>query len=541
MEHANRNLRAADVLALRLYEAGCRHAFGMPGGEVLTVLDALERAGIKFTLVKHENAAGFMAEAIWHHTGAPGIVVATIGPGAMNAVNTIANAHQDRVPLIMLTGCVDADDALCYTHQVLDHQKVFEPVTKATFRLSAESADVATDKAVGIALEGRPGPVLIDVPVGVADALVADTPYQRRVKASAVAPAGPDLERARGWLASAKRPVVIAGVDVLNERAGAELCAFAETYGIPVITSYKAKGVMPETHPQCLGGAGLSPLADKVLVPFVQSADLIICAGYDPIEMRPGWQQIWDPARVNVIDISAEPNTHYMHQATLNFVCQTGPALKALSEGLTGRETWASSEVEAARAALQKAFPADDDWGPGAVFDECQKHLPEDAIVSADSGAHRILMSQMWTCHAPATLMQSAALCTMGCAMPLAMGASIAAPDRVSVSVCGDAGFLMTTGELATAKELGLRTIFVVLVDCSLALIELKQRQRQMKNRGVDFDSHDYAAIGRSFGGEGHTVSNREELAAALSAAMTAECFTVIAAVIDRGSYDGRI
>lgn len=192
------NLRAADVLAQRLYQAGCRYAFGMPGGEVLTLVDALEKAGIRFVLSKHENSAGFMAEGVYHRTGAPGILVATVGPGAMNAVNVIANAEQDRVPLIMLTGRVDEDEALTYTHQVLDHRAVFAPITKATFELTARGAGHVADKAVAIATEARPGPVLIDVPISVADAVV-DTPavQKTRPEVSPVAPAGADLDRTR--------------------------------------------------------------------------------------------------------------------------------------------------------------------------------------------------------------------------------------------------------------------------------------------------------------------------------------------------------
>jgi len=147
----------------------------------------------------------------------------------------------------------------------------------------------------------------------------------------------------------------------------------------------------------------------------------------------------------------------------------------------------------------------------------------------------------MWEVFEPRGLVQSSALCTMGCAVPLAMGMALAAPDRVTVSFSGDAGFLMVAGELATAAELGLRTIFVVFVDASLALIEIKQRQRQMANRGVDFAEHDFAAIGRAFGGHGYRVTSREDLRAALTAAMEADRFTVIACVIDRGAYDGRI
>jgi len=174
-------LRAADILAQRLYAAGCRHAFGMPGGEVLTLIDALEKAGITFHLARHENAAGFMAEGVHHIDKAPAILVATVGPGAMNGVNVIANAEQDRVPLIVLTGCVDAHEAERYTHQVLDHRKVFEPITKATFTLDAKAAGVMVEKAVGIATEGRSGPVHIDVPISVADAPAQPIAMRRAV------------------------------------------------------------------------------------------------------------------------------------------------------------------------------------------------------------------------------------------------------------------------------------------------------------------------------------------------------------------------
>jgi acetolactate synthase-1/2/3 large subunit len=535
-------LRAADALAERLFAAGCRHAFGMPGGEVLTLVDALERAGITFVLAKHENAAGFMAEGVHHRTGAPGILVATIGPGALNGVNAVANAQQDRVPMIVLTGAVDAAEAQTYTHQVLDQQAVFRPVTKASFRLEAAVAQVIADKAVAIATEGRPGPVHIDVPIGTADMRIPRARGPRRVPASVMAPAeGADLDLARAWLARAERPILIAGVDAVNQGAGPTLTAFAETHGIPVITTYKAKGLIPEDHPLALGGAGLSPLADRHLLPLVAAADLILCAGYDPIEMRTGWRDPWDPDRVPVIDITAEPNHHYMHQATMNVVGDCAAGLRALSQGVAPRATWVDGAPAATRAALVRAFPRDDVWGPAAVIDECRKTLPRDTLASADSGAHRILLSQMWQVFEPRGLVQSSALCTMGCAVPLAMGMALAERDRMTVSFSGDAGFLMVAGELATAAELGLRTIFVIFVDASLALIEIKQRQRQMANRGVDFAEHDFAALGRALGGQGHRVTSRADLSAALMQAQAADRFTVIACVIDRGSYDGRI
>ncbi|HKK97246.1 MAG TPA: thiamine pyrophosphate-binding protein, partial [Marivita sp.] len=207
-------MRAADVVAKRLYDAGCRYAFGMPGGEVLTLIDALEEAGIRFILCKHENAAGFMAEGTYHRTGAPGILVATVGPGALNGINVVENARQDRVPMIVLTGCVDPEVAAVYTHQVLDQPQVFRPITKATFTLNAGAAHVIADKAVTIAMEGRPGPVHLDVPISVASAEATGTGILRTPRV-AVAPTGAARERAKAALGSAKKPMIIVGVDAM--------------------------------------------------------------------------------------------------------------------------------------------------------------------------------------------------------------------------------------------------------------------------------------------------------------------------------------
>lgn len=534
-------IRAADALARRLYAAGCRTAFGMPGGEVLTVIDALEAAGIRFILAKHENAAGFIAEGVHHRDHAPAILVGTIGPGTLNGVNTVANALQDQVPLIVISGCMDADEAARYTHQVIDQQAVFRPITKASFALTAGAAHTIADKAVAIAIEGRPGPVHIDVPISVADAQITATTPATRAPASPAVPSGIDLATAREWLENAQRPVMIVGVDAMNQGAESAIIEFAEDHNMPVITTYKAKGMLPEDHALALGGAGLSPLADTHLLPFVKSADLILCVGYDPIEMRPGWRDVWTPDSHRVIDITAVPNHHYMHQSSLNFVTDCAATLRVLSDGLDVVETWPEGEIYKLKSALSEAFPRDEGWGPAAIIDTCRKVLPRDAVTSADSGAHRILLSQMWECYAPRALMQSSALCTMGCAVPMAIGAKLASPERTVVSFSGDAGFLMVAGELATAAELNLAPIFVVFVDASLALIEKKQRERQMPNHGVDFAQHNFAAMGVAFGGAGVTVRSRAALEDALNEAMTADTFTVIAAIIDRGSYDGRI
>ena len=208
---------AAELIARRLAEAGCRHAFGIPGGEVLVLIDALARAGLRVVLAKHENCAGFMGEGVHHGDGAPAVLVATIGPGIANAVNVIANAFQDRVPMVALTGCVPTDAQHTYTHQVLDHVRLVEAVTKAAFRVEDGTAAVLADKALALATEGRPGPVLLDVPM---DVQTREQPAAAPLRSIAVAPMAPaegaTLDTARMWLAQAQRPLAIAGLDVLT-------------------------------------------------------------------------------------------------------------------------------------------------------------------------------------------------------------------------------------------------------------------------------------------------------------------------------------
>ncbi len=531
----------AETIARRLFAAGCRYAFGIPGGEVLALMDALKRHRIEVILTKHENCAGFMGEGIHHFDGAPAVLIATIGPGLANAVNVIANAHQDRVPMIVLTGCVSAAHEHSYTHQVFDHLALIKPISKQAFRVGTANAVDVADKAVAIATTGRPGPVLLDVPVDVQTEPALGPERINRPAPSRLAPApGGDLEAVRKWLKFAERPLVIAGVDALNQEAETAISSFCHTYNAPLITTYKGKGIIPEDDPLVLGGAGLSPRIDAHLLPLVRKADCVVLAGYDPIEMRTGWQHPWG-SNSRVVELTPEPNTHYMHIAPITFVCDIAAGLAAISEEVEPRKTWTDALLSDTKAAIHGSHGLSENWGPAAIVDECRKLLPRETIITADSGAHRILLSQAWECYESRGMLQSSALCTMGCAVPLALGRKLAEPDRPVVAFVGDAGFEMFLGELATARDLKLKVPIVVFVDESLALIELKQRGSQMGNLAVDFEATDFPAIARALGGHGTWCDNRTELRGALTAALTRETFTVIAARINRKSYDGRI
>ena len=533
----------ADIIARHLYAAGCRHAFGIPGGEVLALVDALDRAGIAFHLAKHENTAGFMAEGVWHATGAPAVLVATIGPGLANCVNVVANAQQDRVPMIVLSGRVDQAEAETYTHQVFDHQAVMRPITKATLLASKGAVATVIARAITMATSGQPGPVHIDLPIAIAESEERTGFAAEPLNLVPMAPASsPEFDRARALIAKAKRPLMIAGVDALNGGAADEVDALARAYGMPLITSYKGKGLIDEDDPLCLGGAGLSPKADKVLLPLLESADFILLAGYDPIEMRINWRHPW-PETTPVIEFAAAQPMHFMHRATMSFVGDVKAGLHALlADAAPAEKTWADGEPARAKAALVEAFGSKSEWGPEVVFETIRRLAPRDAVATADSGAHRILLSQIWRCHTPRTLLQSSGLCTMGCALPLAIGYQMVERKRAVIAFMGDAGCEMVLGELATARDLEVPVILVVLVDLSLALIELKQRAMQKKQVGVRFGGTDFTAVATALGGHGAEVFDTADLEREFKDALRRrDRFTLIAARIADNAYEGKL
>jgi len=533
--------KTADIIAGRLYAAGCRHAFGIPGGEVLTLMQALEEAGITFVLVKHENAGGFMAEGTHHYTKAPAVLLATIGPGVANAVNAIANAYQDQVPLIYLTGAIDPDVAVTFTHQVFDHREILKPITKASFTAADGAIDEIIDKAVAIAMDDRPGPVHIDIPIRIANAEQPERDVPPRVRPAPMAPAeGRELQAARAALANAERPLMIAGVDVLHHDAADTVQSFARDFSIPVITTYKAKGVIPEDDPLALGGAGLSPKADAILQPLIEKSDFVLLAGYDPIEMRSSWVAPWGADKM-VLEISAQPNTHYVHQARHTFVGDIGAGLEALGRGIGPGSVWLDGEPSRVRDTHKQAFAGDGSWGPEALCRAARRALPRNTVATVDTGAHRILLSQAWECYEPRALLQSTALCTMGVALPLAIGRKLAEPERPVCAFTGDAGLEMVLGDLATLRDLRLAIPIVVFVDEQLALIELKQRNTGYDNLGVDFGGTDFVHLAEAMGGVGIVAADEETLEQALTSAFGRDRFTLIACPIGRNAYDGKI
>ncbi|BBE71802.1 thiamine pyrophosphate-binding protein [Oharaeibacter diazotrophicus] len=534
--------RVADVVARTLAAHGVRHVFGMPGGEVVEIVDALGRAGIDFTLARHETAAAAMAAGAWAATGRPALLVTTIGPGLANAVDGIADAAQERVPLVVLSGVVDRTIRGRFTHQVIDHRALLAPLVKTSVEIEAEGAGATVARALAAALDGPAGPVHLDLSPGVAATVVdrpADTAAPGPTAVLHLSPrAGdPAVGRIADRIATARRPLIVAGFAAALDHGGGAVATLAEAIGAAVVTTYKAKGAIPEDHPLALGAAGLSPAADAILMEAVRAADLVILIGYDPIEMRVGWLDAFDPART--VEIAPHRFDHGMHRAALRLEAPVAATAAALVATIGGHQGWPRGEVEALRARLAARFAGPDRFGPHAIVATLRAHVGDGDVVTVDSGAHRILLSQLWTARRPVTLLQSAGFCTMATALPTAIGAKIAAPERRVVAVMGDGGLEMGLGELATLRDCGLPLTVVVFQDESLALIALKQKAAGLARAGVDIGPTDFAALARAFGGHGATVTDAAALARELDDARVRDRFSLLACRFDADEYDG--
>ncbi|CAM3060543.1 thiamine pyrophosphate-binding protein [Paracoccus nototheniae] len=524
--------RVADIVARSLSLHGIRHAFGMPGGEVVTLIDALALAGVDFHLARHETAAALMAAGCSVLTGAPGLLVTTVGPGLTNAINGIADAAQEHVPLLVISGVVDRGMRARYTHQVIDHAAILRPLVKASFDIEAGSAGATVARALALALRHPQGPVHLDLAPAMAAQPAIEAPWGPVPETRATLRADdPALAPLLARLAGAARPVILAGWQAAQ--AGADMAALAEALQAPVLTTYKAKGGLDETHPLALGGAGLSPKADRILLDLLAGADLVLALGYDPIEMRPGWM---DPVPADrLIEITAAPADHAMHRAGQRLLACPAQAAAALVAALpvaAARDWW-----HPARTALDAAFHKPKDWGPHAIIRTLAAHAGPDTVVTVDSGAHRILLSQIWQARRPARLLQSAGFCTMAAALPLAIGAAVARPGHRTIAVMGDGGFEMCAGEMATLRDLNLPVTVVVFQDDSLALIAQKQAQAGLSPRATALGRSDLATVARGFGAHGDSVTDAPALARALDDAAARPGATLITCRFDADDY----
>lgn len=517
----------SDQLAEALAARGVRHAFGMPGGATVPLLAAFERVGIRFVLVRHEGAAGFMADAAHQVTGAPGVCVSTLGPGATNLLTGVTGAHLERSRVLAVAGQCSPDIEPTYTHQIIDQLALFRPVTRHADALRVPTAAAQLSLALRALDQQRPGPVYLEVAADVARApsgpVWTDAPLP---------PQRPDLRAAQALLDRAERPLLLVGHGDLRDEAAAALRDFVARTGTPVMTTYRAKGILDEASPHALGAAGLSPVVDAHQQRLLAQADLIVLLGLDPVELRPNWLPGW-PATTPTISIDPHGQPDLLVPLAADLRGDTADILGALSA--TAR--WPRDTLDAHRSALAAIFE-DGPRGPAATIRAVQRALDgQEAVVALDVGAHRITASHVWQCRRPRRLLQSNGFSSMGVGLPMAISARLSRPDLPVIALTGDMGLWMTTGELGTAAELGLDLVVVYLADDTLSLIALKQERGEQSGGGVRFTNPDPTHLARAFGGTGTIARGAAQVEAAVRAALAAGGLHLIEARIDPASY----
>ncbi|MBM3547252.1 MAG: thiamine pyrophosphate-binding protein [Alphaproteobacteria bacterium] len=526
----------ADAIASTLKAYGAEWAFGIPGNDVLELIRACEEAGIRFVLAKSEPSAAFMADAVYQVTGKPSVLIPALGPGLANAISGIAGATQERSALIVLGGEMATKQMGIYTHQVFDHVALATPVTKWAATLNPNRAAQQTAKALDTALAYPAGAVLLNCPADHSRA-PSDEPIPAPPRRLPAALDAGVVETGRDLLGRAKRPLALVGSGAIRDGVDGPLRALVEARQIPVLTTYKAKGALDEHHALALGSVGLSPIMDAVTMKLIGEADLLVLIGFDPIELRDAWIDAW-PADRAVLSLDWGPLPHRMFPAGTEIFGDLPAVLTALAG--SGTASWPRARLDAHRSEIAEIVrPRTPSAGisPAALFKAVSDRVQPGWLMTVDVGAHRILANHAVFCRSPGQLIQSNGLCHMGYALPAAIGAALAKPDRPVVALIGDGSLLMSLGELAVAAEHNLPIVVVVLDDQALALIKLKQSKMQMAPRAVDFAGARFDRLARGFGIEGYRVGSLADFEHAFDAALASREPAIIDAFVDPSEY----
>ena len=523
-------MNVSEVMVRYLKAAGIAHLFGYPGDPNIEFMEAARRAGMRFVLGRREGTAGLMAEAYGFLTGRPGVCMSTLGPGSSNLVNAVANAYLDRVPMIAISGQIERRREQTFTHQVLDHNRLFSPVSKWATHVAPDTVGGVMRRALRSALAERPGPVHITTHADVVGAEAQDDAIA--LPPLAARAFGGDAGIA-GRLRKAKKPVILAGIAAQRAGAHGALARLAEAAGIPVVVAPMAKGVIAEDHPYYAGTLDMA--CNALMWDFLKGCDLLVAAGFDAVELIKPWT-----LSLPTVHIDAVPNTDQIYRADTELVGDIAAILEAIAAGWRGESRWAPAAVKRHREALRAAYYAGRVKGrlnPTDVIDAVREALPRRTLATTDVGSHKLLVGQGWSAYEPRSVLMSNGLSSMGYSLPAAIVAQLLDPGRPVVCFLGDGGLAMVQGELRLASSLGLPLLVVVFCDGSLNRIEIKQANRKYPSWGTLIESTDVALLARSMGCEGAQAESPAALQRLLAAKRPKDRPLVIGATIDPAQY----
>ncbi|MFQ5922819.1 MAG: thiamine pyrophosphate-binding protein [Anaerolineales bacterium] len=523
----------ADVLVELLAEAGIDNVFGLPGGETVEILDSIRRSGVGFTLVHRECSAAFMASATARLTGRPSACLTTLGPGATNVMTGVAHAYLDRAPVIVITAHTPERMLPGHTHQVLDQEALFGPVTKASFRVEPDGADELIRDVITLATTGRPGPVHLQISNDVGAQQVRTSkpvPTQR----SSESLANDALQNTLQILSNSRRPILIAGLGLEPEGPYEEMLHFAEAARAPVIVTPKAKGAIPDDHPLSAGTIELTR-TDPVYE-VLERADCVVAVGFDVVELVKPWDH---PAPL--VWLAPWANLNPELPAAAELIGPMGPALRHLADaGSHSEEAWGETMVAAHRRkypALQSASPQTELLAPQAVLRVLRDHLDREAVITTDVGSHKILACLEWPAFVPNRFLVSNGLSSMGYSLSAAIAAGLLLRDTPVICTTGDAGLLMSMSEINTLARLEVPVTVVVFKDHALDLIRSHQKRAGKPAFATEFTSPDFVQIAEAHGIPAQHVTSEDTLTEAVKRFVPSRKPALIEAMIDPSTY----
>ena len=527
-------------LAGYLRAAGVRHVFGYPGESVIDFMEAARHQGIEVVSAVREGTAAFMAEAAAMVTGRPGACLSTLGPGSTAVLNGVASATLDRVPMLAVSGQIESSREQFFTHQVIDHGRLFAPVAKLALRLDPASADTVIRKALRTAVAERPGAVHLTVtadawtvPAGPVLAGPISLPPLAAAAGSVDVYGDGDPLRV---LRAARRPVILAGIAALRCAASPELVRLAELAGIPVVVSPMAKGTFPEDHPYFAGVLDMA--GHRVVWDLLAGADLILAAGFDPVELISPWS-----VTTPVLHLDTTPNTDQVYASAHELVGHVGAILGWLAAQWSGEPRWPEAEVAAHRARLREAWLAGRAEGrlnPSEVVTIAREAAAADTIVTTDVGSHKIMAGQAWQAAEPRSVLMTNGLSAMGFGVPAAIAAKLTCPDRPVLALVGDGGFAMAATEMRIASALGVPVTVVVFADGSLNRIELRQQLMGYPPTGTRMDGMNLLALAEAMDCDGVRADSPAGLEKALAGFGTRDRSLIVEARIDTSQYEAQ-
>jgi len=531
-------LRAVDVIANVLKEAGIDRIFGIPGAGASTdLIDAATKLGIEVVLTSHEGSAAMIAAVYGEIKGRPGVCFSITGPGATNLASGVAYAYLERAPLLAISERHGAEHYEFIATQKIDQGSFFAPVTKGHFTVTAKRAQDIMEKAIRLSKEERPGPVHLDL---AKDEAVKPSDYQARnrgepIRCSHIVSKDSEAIRtARETIRKANRPVLVAGIGAKRGDAHSELTALAEELNLPVMVTLKGRGVFDEAHPW-YGGIFLGAFAKGTFEDaIIGKSDLLILVGVDPVEFLP---KPWG-SKLPVVHIGFQANVEAVYPANLEIVGDIKGILGALSAPGAYQSEWDFAYLETFREQIQtKLSDSGDDLPLHHIIRTTREKTPLDGVLCTDVGAFNSMVHYLWQVHRPNSYFVSKGLSTMGFALPAAIGAQLALPDRKVVCFIGDGSFLMCLHELAVCSRLNLFIVIVVFSDGALGIIKGKQKDAGMAPMGVHLGHPDFVLLIKAFGGRGIRVKTAREFDQAIEKAINGRQLTLIEAVLNPETY----